>query len=171
MREQVGIGAQFGDDERQPLHHQTENEIYIVRQPAEQAARCHRSVSAHRFDATFATGGGAPTPGTTSTAAPTREWRPRRGDGSRPFEGQLPGSCRSLAEHVEPWRFCDQHGSDRRRPQHVAARGQLHIQRSTTAFASARAAASASRRLVAVPMSSPRVSTRIAAVSPNRFAS
>jgi hypothetical protein len=38
----------------------------------------------------------APTPGTKSTAAQGQGSRPTRRDGGRPFEGQLPGSCRSL---------------------------------------------------------------------------
>jgi hypothetical protein len=33
--------------------------------------------------------------GTTSTAAPARGWRPKRGDDGRPSADQLPGSCRS----------------------------------------------------------------------------
>jgi hypothetical protein len=69
----------------------------------------------------------APIPGTTSTAARARGLRPMRGDGGRPAKIDRPARAAARAKHVEPRRPRDQCGPDRRRPQHVAARGQLLI--------------------------------------------
>jgi len=74
---------------------------------------------------------------------PSTRARPRRGDGGRPFEDQSPGSCHSLGRIRRATASRDQRGPDRRRPQHPRLVASCSFQRSTTAFASARASASA----------------------------
>jgi hypothetical protein len=69
----------------------------------------------------------APTPGTTSAAAPAQ-----RGDRSEGMAVDLskvdrPARAAAWAEHVEQWRPRDRRGPDRRRPQHVAAEGKLAV--------------------------------------------
>jgi hypothetical protein len=111
----------------------------------------------------------APIPGTTSTAAPAREWRPTRGDDDRPSADQSPGSCRS------PGRTRQARASLRSaRPgssETTACPGWrqgFSFQRSMTAFASVRAAASATCRLAFLAMSRPRVRTPMRQHCPNR---
>jgi hypothetical protein len=101
----------------------------------------------------------APIPSTTSNAARGRGLRPtRRGMAVDLLKTDCPARAAAWAEHVEPGHPRDQSGPDRRRP-----RGELLVPGSTTPFASARAAASATCRLAAIAMSRPR--TPIAAVS------
>jgi hypothetical protein len=64
-----------------------------------------------------------------------------------------------LRQDIQPRRPGDQRGPDRWRPQHVPARGQAPIQRSTTSSASVRASRAAFTRAAPALMSSPRVST------------
>ena len=67
------------------------------------------------------------------------------------------------AVNIKPWHVCRQRRADGWRPQHLAAR--CSFQRLMTAFASARAALSATCRLALISMSSPRVLIAMEGVS------
>jgi hypothetical protein len=66
-------------------------------------------------------------PGTTSTAAPARGWRPTRADDVDLPQIDCPARAAARAEHVKPRRSRDQRGPDRRRPQNVPAGDKLLI--------------------------------------------
>jgi hypothetical protein len=88
-----------------------------------------------------------------------------RGCGPR-CANQSPGPSAAGAEHVQPWRSRDQGGPDRGRPQHERLETSCSFQRSMTAFASARAAASATCGLALMAMSRPPRPHAHSAVSP-----